>query len=599
MSAALALSPAGIPLPPSATAVLPLIRRFWPYLVAVRWKALQVAAMTLSGPLVAGALLWLGAQLIDKVFIGNQMDLLPTIATLYAAVLVAKLALGFFETRLETAVVEQIGLDVRVDLYRHLFSVSPGSLGKHGVGDLLAHLSEDVDRVEYLVFTGLLAVLADVVGALFFLGFLLLISWKLTLCALLVLPFLVLTSFRLAPRVRRASKITRRDETAWMSLAEERLGVTPLVHAFGAQLLETEIFARRGARARRSELRTVTIQAWLTLFVETIAALGGLVVIGVGAYEIHSGALTVGTFIAFLGAVGSLYGPASGLAKAPARFQRAAAGAQRVTDLLDTRSRVQERPGAKPLAQVSGALEFRDLHFAYSPGADVLRGISLRIEPGETVAVVGPSGSGKSTLVRLALRLYDPTAGAVLIDGVDVRDVTFESLKRTVGVVFQEPYVFRGSIAENIRYGENDVSHDRVLAAAQAAHIHDFVEAQPGGYSTLVGPRGGWLSGGQRQRLAVARALLRRPPILLLDEATASVDSETEELIQHALERLAGRCTILVIAHRLSSVRRADRVVVLDKGQIVEMGTPEALSRPATRYHDLFAAQLVSARASQ
>jgi ABC-type multidrug transport system fused ATPase/permease subunit len=342
----------------------------------------------------------------------------------------------------------------------------------------------------------------------------------------------------------------------------------------------------------------VTIQAWLSLFVEAIAAIGGLLVIGLGAYEIHSGALTVGTFMAFLGAVGSLYGPARGLAKAPGRFQRASAGAQRVADLLDTCSLVEERPGARPLAKVEGALEFNDLHFAYTPGAEVLRGISLRIEPGETVAVVGPSGSGKSTLVRLALRLYDPTAGAVLIDGMDVRDITLESLRRTVGIVFQEPYVFSGSIAENIRYGQHDASDDQVAAAARAAHIHAFVDAQPGGYSTLVGPRGGSLSGGQRQRLAVARALLREPPILLLDEATASVDSEAEEMIQDALERLAGQCTILIIAHRLSSVRRADRVVVLDRGKIVETGTPEALLKPATRYHDLFAAQLIQASAA-
>jgi ABC-type multidrug transport system fused ATPase/permease subunit len=560
--------------------------------------ALPVAAFTLSGPLVAGALLWLSAQLIDDVFIGKQMDLLPTIGALYVAVLIAKLSLDFFEMRLEATVVEQIGQDVRVDAYRHLFSLSPGSLGKRGVGDQLAHLSEDVDRVEHIVFTGLLAILADIVGAVFFLGFLLFLSWKLTLCALLVVPFLVLVSVRLAPRVRRAAKITRRDETAWMSLAEERLGATPLVHAFGAQSLETESFARRCARARRSELRTVTIQAWLSLFVEATAAIGGLLVIGLGAYDIHSGALTVGTFVAFLGAVGSLYGPARGLAKAPGRFQRAAVGAKRVADLLDTRSLVEERPSAKPLTNVKGALEFKDVHFAYTPGAEVLRGISLRIEPGETVAVVGPSGSGKSTLVRLALRLYDATAGAVLVDGVDLRDATLESLKRTVGVVFQEPYAFSGSITENIRYGQHDASNEQVTAAARAAHIHAFAEAQPGGYSTLVGPRGGWLSGGQRQRLAVARALLREPPILLLDEATASVDSETDELIQDALERLSGQCTIMIIAHRLSSVRRADRVVVLDGGRIVESGTPEALLKPATRYHDLFAAQLVQASAA-
>ncbi len=582
---------------PSTGGVGTLIRRFLPYLGLVRWRVALGALLVVASPLISASLLWLAKILIDEVFIKGRMDLLLMIGAAYAVVLTAKFLLSYVETRLEANIVEAIALSVRDDLYRHIISVSPGSLGKHGVGDLLTHLSGDVRRVEALIYTSTLAVFADLVGALVFFSFLLLLSWQLTLCALVIVPVLALVSWRLAPRVRRAAKIARREETAWMSLAEERLGAAPIVQAFAAEDQEARAFSRAAARARAWELRTVSIQAWMSLLIEIAAALGGLAVILVGAHEIAAGRLTVGTFIAFLGSVGSLYGPVRGLARAAGRFQRAAAGAQRVADLLDRPSLVEERPEAKPLAAVKGGLEFRAVSFSYVPGREILSGVALKVEPGEMVAVVGPSGGGKSTLMRLALRLHDPTEGQVLIDGHDIRDATLASLRSAVAVVFQEPYVFRGSILDNIRYGRPGAPDEEVEAAAQGARAESFIEGLPGRYAAPVGPRGGWFSGGQRQRIALARAFLRKAPILVLDEATAAVDSETEELIQEAVERHAGRQTILLIAHRLSSVRKAHRIVVVDGGRIVEMGTPRELMRPGTRYYDLFAAQIVDRRA--
>jgi ABC-type multidrug transport system fused ATPase/permease subunit len=570
-----------------------LVRRFWPYLGRVRWPSILTAALALVTPLVAASLLWSVKLLVDEVFVGGRMDLLPTFAFAYVALLTIHFALDYAVVRIEAAIAAQIIQDVRIDLYRHVISVSPGSLGKHGVGDLLTHLAGDVERIEFLIYTGPLVVFADMVSALFFVCFLFFLSWKLTLSALLAIPLLVLLSLRLAPRLRRAGKIARREATAWMSLSEERLGAVPIVHGFGAYAFETQAFASRCARARQAELRTVAIQAWLMLLIEVVSSFGGLVVLGVGAYEINYGGMTLGSLIAFLGSIGSLYGPVRGLVKAAGRFQLSAAGAQRVADLLDAPSLVTERSSAKPLPRIRGSVEFRDVDFTYPRGPEVLTGISFRIEPGETVAVVGPSGSGKSTMVQLALRLYDPSAGAIFLDGADLRDVTIESLRRAIAPVFQEPYIFRGSIIENIRYGRSNVPDDRVAAIARVAHADHFIDALRSGYAAPVGPRGTWLSGGERQRLALARALLREAPILLLDEATASVDSETEELIQEAIGCFTGQRTILVVAHRLSSVRRANRVIVLDRGRIVESGTPEVLLQSDTRCRDLFAAQLV------
>jgi ABC-type multidrug transport system fused ATPase/permease subunit len=574
-----------------------LIRRFSPYLLAVRHRALLALALALLEPLVAVSLVWVAKSITDTVFVDRQIGLLPLFAGVFLGLSAIKVALEYATTRLEAGVLETILRALRTSLYRHLLRLSPGSLGRRGTGDLLAHLSDDVERAEYLVFSGMIAAVADVAAILFFVVSLLILSWKLTLCALLAVPLLILASSRLSPRIRRAGRIARHRASAWMSLAEERLGASTVIHSFGAQDAEVDAFAKRLDVARQAELRAVSAQASLSAVIEAAIAIGGILVFSLGAYEILYGDVTLGTLVAFVGSIGSLYDPASGLAKAYGRFQRAAAAAQRLVDLLDTPSLVVDRSSARPLPQVRGELEFRGVRFAYPQGREVIRGVSLTVEPGETVALVGPSGSGKSTLAQLALRLYDPSAGAVLLDGHDLRDLTVESVRRSVGIVFQEPFIFQGTIADNIRYGRRNAPDELVQAMGRAAHADGFVRARPGGYAAQTGPRGGWLSTGQRQRIALARAFVRNAPILILDEATASVDSETEELIQDAVERFAGRRTILLVAHRLSSVRRADRVIVLDRGLVVETGTPAVLLQGQSRCRDLFAAQLVGEEA--
>jgi ABC-type multidrug transport system fused ATPase/permease subunit len=571
-----------------------LFRRFAPYLHRCRGLVAATLLLVLLAPLIGGALLWLLKLVVDEVLVAGRLDLLFPFAGLYGGLMAARAILEYGQTRLEAAAAERLVRDLRADLYGHLLRLSSGSLRDRGAGDLIAHLDGDVDRVESLIYSAVLSLIDDLASVAFYLVFLLLLSWKLTLLSLAVAPLLVFAAARLAPRVRRAHRVARRRASAWMSLAETTLNGLPAVQAFGAEQEEGRRFAAACERQREAEVGAASVQALLSLLVEAAVAVGTLLLVVVGAIEMRQGGLTLGTLAAFLGSLGSLYGPIRGLARTTARFQRAAAGAQRVAALLDTESLIRERPDAVTLARPRGRVEFRGVSFAYPRGPEVLHDIDLRIEPGETVALVGPSGGGKSSLVQLLLRLHDPVRGAVLIDGQDLRGLTLSSVRDAVAVVFQDPFLLRASIAANIAYGRPGLPEERIVAAARAAHAEAFIAGMRAGYARPLGSRGEGLSGGQRQRLALARALACEAPILLLDEATSAVDGETEALVQDTIDRLAGRRTIVIVAHRLAAIRKADRVIVLEGGRIVEAGRPQHLLRSASRCRRLFASQLAA-----
>ena len=571
---------------------LAVSKPFWRYLRPVRSQVLGVIVLVLLAPLAGALLLWLFKRLVDEVFIGQQVGLIPWFAAGYLLIAGTKFGLDYVDERLDAWIAERISLDVRTALYRHLISVSPGTLGRQSAGGLLAYLSDDVERISTLIYGAPVGVIANIARALCFGGFLLILSWKLTLLALLVVPPLALFVVWIAPRIRRVGRRARRKVTSWMSLAEEALGATALIHAFHSYSREEQRFARRCDSARKAELHAVALEANLALGIEVITLFGGLLVMGAAAYEVRAGHLSVGGVLAFLGAIGSLYDPIRSLSQSTSRFQRAGVSAERLLSLLERRSLVEERAGARRLSCAQGAVEFRDVRFTYPDGPEVLHGVSFAVRPGQSLAIVGPSGSGKSSLVRLLLRFYDPDSGGIFLDGVDIREFTQESLRRAIAVTFQESYILSGSIAENIHYGDPDAPQERVQAAAAAACVSEYAVRLPLGYRSLVGTRGERLSGGQRQRLALARALLGEAALLILDEATAAIDGETEELIQHAIAELAGERTILVVSHRLSTIRSVDRVLVLEQGAIVESGPPSALLRKGTRCHELFAEQI-------
>lgn len=571
-----------------------LIKRFLPYLARVNRPALACLALVVLAPLIATALLWSFKLLIDEVLIAGSSELFVTFLTLYAVTAAAKIIVEYATQVLEANTVERIVLALRGDLYAHVLSLSPGSLGTQGSGDVLARLQGDTNRAEYLIFTGPLAVAADAAAVAVFAGFLTYLHWQMALIAFASLPVIMWVVQRYAAPVRKASLLSRKAESLWMSLAEERLAAVPVVHAFDALGSEARAFRRRCGKVRRMEVQALVLQARQSAFVEVAVAIAGLAVLSLGASLISSGQMTVGALVAFIGTAGSLYQPVRSLAKSAGRFQSSAAGAERVAALLDRPSLVKEAPDARRLGLVRGGIEFRNVHFGYGDGAaDVLDGISLRVAPGECVALVGPSGSGKSSLLKLLLRQFDPAQGCVLIDGHDVRDIKFASLRAAVAPVFQDALVFNGSIEKNIRYGAPNARVVEVATASAAAAVAQFAAGR-NGLATTVGTWGSRLSGGQRQRVALARALIREAPILVLDEATAGVDSETEDHIQAALDVMAGQRTILIVAHRLSSVRAASRVVVIENGRIVEEGRPlDLLARPS-RCRALFAAQLAA-----
>jgi subfamily B ATP-binding cassette protein MsbA len=375
------------------------------------------------------------------------------------------------------------------------------------------------------------------------------------------------------------------------ALLQETIAGVRIVKAFGTEDHERERFRAGNERLFQAVIRISVVDSLTHPVMETLGAIGVALAIWVGGYFVVSGALTAGGFVAFIGTLGSLYQPVKRLSQVNNNVQQGIAGLTRIFQLLDRQPDVLEAPGARTLPAIQDSLAFADVRFAYEPDQPILAGVSFTAKPGQLVAVVGPSGAGKTTLVNLIPRFYDPTGGAILIDGQDIRGVTLRSLRGQMGIVTQETILFDDSVYDNIAYGRRDVAPERVYEAARLANAHDFIQALPEGYATRIGERGVRLSGGQRQRIAIARAILKDPPILILDEATSSLDAESERVVQEALDRVMESRTTFVIAHRLSTILRADTILVLRDGRIVESGTHATLMARRGVYAQLYETQ--------
>ena len=584
--------------PPSTWVLLRLWRFAKPYqgqLLLGFLLMLGSTAATLVSP-------YLSMPLMDEVLIpfqqGKKID--ASLVALYlggllGAALVSWL-LGWAKTYLLALASERIAADLRTATFEHLLSLSLEYFGSKRTGDLMARIGSETDRISVFLSLHALDFITDVLMLLMTAAILFSINPWLALATLLPLPFIAWMIHMVRDRLRTGfEKIDRVWGEVTSVLADTIPGIR-VVKAFAQEKREAQRF--KDANRHNLEVNDRLNKTW-SLFTPTVSLLteiGLLVVWAFGIYLVAGGAITVGVLTAFIAYIGRFYGRLDSMSRIVSVTQKAAAGAKRIFDILDHQSNVPEPTQPVQLPKVEGGVQIQDIGFRYGNRA-VIRGVSLDIKPGEMIGLVGHSGSGKSTLVNLICRFYDVSEGAIKLDGVDLRRIAVADYRRHIGLVLQEPFLFFGTIAENIAYGKPDATREEIVAAARAAHAHEFILRLPQGYDSLVGERGQGLSGGERQRISIARALLINPRLLILDEATSAVDTETEKEIQKALDNLVKGRTTIAIAHRLSTLRKADRLVVMDRGQIVEVGPHDELMDKRGAYWRLYEAQARRAEA--
>ena len=492
-------------------------------------------------------------------------------ATLLIAVLTG--VLTYYFTRTMGAVGQHFVFTIRRDLFAHLQRLSLRFHNCQRRGDLITRLTTDIQVIQDLIANGII-----VLGSNAFLiaGMLVLmfwLNWQFALAALSVTPLLFWVVFRYTRRIRVAARQARANTGLLASLAQETLSSIQIVQGLAQEEQQDDRFRAQSRSGLQAYLESVRYQARVAPLVDVLAAVGLAIVMWLGATRVLAGVLTTGDLVIFFAYITNLYSPIKALARLSYTYSKASVGAERIAEVMRVRSEVRDRKRARPAPPLRGRIEFRDVSFEYETGRTVLSHINLAIAPGEKIAIVGATGTGKSTLVSLVPRFYDPSDGEVRIDGQDIRNYALQSLREQISLVLQDQLLFSGTIRENIAFGRPDASDEEIAAAAVTANADEFIQRFPAGYETLVAERGTTLSGGQKQRIAIARAILRDAPILILDEPTTGLDAAAERTVMDALERAAARRTTLIIAHRLVTVRLADRIVVLDRGRIVEEGT--------------------------
>ncbi len=527
---------------------------------------------------------------VDRVFVRGDREMLVLLPLVIVGLYLVKGAFAYGQAVLMTGVGQRAVNDIRNRLYAHLQRQAAAFYARTPTGALISRVTNDVGLVQSAVTDAFAAVARDGLGVVGLVAVAVYLDPGLAAMAALVFPLAVWTIVRFGRQLRRLSRQSQTSLGALTGILHETLAGSGVVRAFGQEGREMSRFSEESRRVYRLTMSQVKVRALSSPIMELLAAVGIAAVVYIGGRRVIAGSSTPGTFFAFLTALLSLYEPIKRIAQSNAAIQSALAAAERIFELLDLEPEVRERPGARPLPPIRRALAFERVGFRYE-AADVLSDIDLTVRAGEVVAIVGPSGSGKTTLVSLVPRFYDVTSGRITVDGVDIRDVTLASLRAQIGIVTQQTFLFNDSIGANIAYGSREPlapDHPKIIAAAKAANAHGFISRLPQGYATPIGEGGVKLSGGERQRIAIARAILKDAPILILDEATSALDTESEAEVQAGLERLMAGRTTLVVAHRLSTVRRADRIVVLVGGRIVESGTHEALLARGGEYRKLY-----------
>jgi ATP-binding cassette subfamily B protein len=569
--------------PPRLT-ITALLRPHWP-LLAIAAGAMAVQGVTellepwplkiifdyvLGGKPVPA---WLGGWL------GGEQDRLAVLDL--AAVSVVVIAIvgavsAYTDKYFSSTDGKRVGFELRHRLYHHVQRLSLSFYERQQTGDMVVRLTSDIDSAEDFI-TSLLQIGLDLITILGMMAVMFYLDWRFSLIGLSVAPALFVMVYRYTRRIKDAAREVKKKESALASVVQESIASARVVKAFSSERFEEQRLDRESLASVNVSLRARSLKARLAPMVDVMVAIGTCLVLWYGVRLVLEDALTAGALLVFILYLGKMYKPMKNLSKMADTLSKAAISFERIRDVLGIESQIRDRPGAIVAPRFDGRIEFRDVTFAFSPDQPVLSGVNLAVGAGQRVAMVGPTGSGKSTLLCLIPRLYDVQQGGVTIDGQDVRDLKLDSLRRQISFVLQDALLFRATVAQNIAYGKPDATPAEIERAATLARADEFIRKLPRGYDTMLGERGDTLSGGQRQRIAIARAIIRDTPILLLDEPSASLDAESEALIFEGLSTLMRGRTSITIAHRLATVRNADRIFVLDEGRIVESGTHEEL----------------------
>lgn len=498
---------------------------------------------------------------------------------------------NFFSSLSLASVGQQAIYDLRNELYRHLQKLDVGFFDRNRTGDLMSRVTNDVNMLQQLISSGMLSIVTDLFTFVAVAAYMLWVDWKLTLLVLATFPFMIATTRFFSSRMRTSFKKVQESVAEVSNHLQDTLTSIRLIKSFSNESYEEKRFADRSHGNMTANLSAVRLRSVFEPIIDLLNFIGLAAVLLFGAHQTMGGSMTIGTIVAFMAYLRLLQNPVKRFSRTLNTIQQSAAAYERIVDILEAEPEVQEKENAIQLPPIAGHIRFNNVSFAYHNGIPVLKQFNLALQAGQTTALVGSSGAGKSTIAHLLTRFYDPQQGSITIDGHPLTDVSLKSLRNQMGIVSQEIWLLNGTIRENIVYGKPEASEQEMIAAAKAANAHDFINAFPDGYESQIGERGVKLSGGQKQRLSIARALLNNPRLVILDEATSSLDTESEKSIQDALAHLLEGRTCLIIAHRLSTIQRADCIYVLDKGQVVESGSHDELLLKQGRYKKLYELQ--------
>lgn len=536
-------------------------------------------------------------DMVDQVLSEKNTTMLNWIVLSIVVVFVIRGIAYYGQSYLMNYVGQRVIIDIRKAVFEKLQRLSMSFYDKHKTGTIMSYVTNDVSALQSAMVDNVVEMITETVILVASIVMMIYLDWKLFLVTFATFPVVLFFIDSFGKRIRKSGSRIQEAAADITSVLQEVASSPRVIKSFVREGYEVDRFDKENMNNFRANMKYAQLSSTLTPTIEFVAAIGVSIILWYGGNSVINGSITAGSLVAFLTYAVNISNPIKRLSRVIGNIQRALAAAQRVFDVLDLPEDIKNAPDAKLLPKVKGDVRFNDVSFAYNENEEVLSHVSFEVKPGEMIAFVGPSGAGKSTVASLLPRFYDATNGSITIDGQDIRKVTLDSLREQVGIVPQETVLFNGSVYDNILYGRLDATREEVEAAAKAANAHDFIMQLPNGYETMLGDRGMNISGGQRQRISIARAILKNPQILILDEATSALDTESERVVQEALDRLMVGRTSFVIAHRLSTIKNADKIMVLEKGQLIEQGNHDELMAMDGLYAHLYKIQYRSKEA--